>query len=141
MPLESEETKAMDETIWENCSLALRTSSAPAFTSAWLFWMSAFTSLDALAVDWARERTSVATTANPLPLSPARAASTPALSASRFVWNATSSMTPMISEILPDETVICAMALSAPVMTWLPFSAMWLVSEITLVASPARLEF
>jgi hypothetical protein len=36
----------------------------------------------------ASERTSVATTAKPRPDSPARAASTPALSASRLVWKA-----------------------------------------------------
>src|SRR5436305_6633032 len=40
----------------------------------------------------ARLRTSEATTAKPRPCSPARAASTAALSASRLVWNAISSM-------------------------------------------------
>ena len=44
----------------------------------------------------ARVRTSDATTAKPLPASPARAASTPAFSANRLVWNAISSMTLMI---------------------------------------------
>ncbi len=42
-------------------------------------------------------RTSEATTANPLPASPARAASTAALSASRLVWKAISSITRMMS--------------------------------------------
>ena len=51
----------------------------------------------------ARLRTSEATTAKPRPASPARAASTAALSASRLVWRAISSITPMMSEILRDE--------------------------------------
>ena len=40
----------------------------------------------ALAADWARRRTSTATTAKPLPASPARAASMVAFRASRLVW-------------------------------------------------------
>ena len=51
----------------------------------------------------ARLRTSDATTAKPRPASPARAASTAALSASRLVCRAISSMTPMMSEILREE--------------------------------------
>ena len=47
----------------------------------------------------ARVRTSAATTAKPLPASPARAASTAALRASRLVWKAISSITPVMSEI------------------------------------------
>jgi hypothetical protein len=41
-----------------------------------------------------------ATTAKFLPASPARAASTPAFKASRLVWMATSSITPMMDENL-----------------------------------------
>ncbi len=48
--------------------------------------ISALISLAALAERWASSRTSWATTAKPLPASPARAASTPAFRASRFVW-------------------------------------------------------
>ena len=51
----------------------------------------------------ASARTSMATTAKPRPASPARAASTPALRASRLVWNAISSITPMICEICCEE--------------------------------------
>ena len=54
-------------------------------------------SLAAALERWARVRTSEATTAKPLPASPARAASTAALSASRLVWNAISSMTEVMS--------------------------------------------
>jgi hypothetical protein len=60
------------------------------------------TSLAASAERCASARTSDATTAKPLPASPARAASTPAFSASRLVWKAMPSMTLMISEISLD---------------------------------------
>ncbi|MBB3314060.1 hypothetical protein FHT78_005867 [Rhizobium sp. BK196] len=63
-------------------------------------------SLAAFAARWASSRTSWATTANPLPASPARAASTPALSVSRFVWKAISSMTPMILVISHENCSI-----------------------------------
>ncbi len=58
----------------------------------------------------ARLRTSDATTAKPRPASPARAASTAALSASRLVCRAISSITPMMSEILRDDSSIRAIA-------------------------------
>ena len=51
-------------------------------------------------------RTSAATTANPLPCSPARAASMAAFSASRLVWRAISSM----MEILLAISFIAATA-------------------------------
>ena len=57
-------------------------------------------SAEACAADCASRRTSTATTAKPLPASPARAASTEALSARRLVWNAMSSISPMMLEIL-----------------------------------------
>src|ERR1035438_9003399 len=65
------------------------------------------------AVSWAapaqrcdRFRTSSATTAKPIPASPARAASTAAFNARILVWNAISSITLMIFEILPLESLI-----------------------------------
>ena len=61
----------------------------------------------------AKLRTSVATTAKPRPASPARAASTAALSASRLVCRAISSITPMMSEILREELSIWPMASTA----------------------------
>jgi len=44
---------------------------------------------------------------------PARAASTAALSARRLVWRAISSITPMMSEILRDDSSIRDIALTA----------------------------
>lgn len=54
----------------------------------------------------ARLRTSSATTANPFPAAPARAASTAALSARILVWNAISSMVFVILLILEDLSLI-----------------------------------
>jgi hypothetical protein len=65
--------------------------------------ISALTSAEAWAADCASRRTSIATTAKPLPASPARAASTEALSASRLVWKAMSSIMPMMLEILAED--------------------------------------
>ncbi|MNR28281.1 hypothetical protein D3C85_1455970 [compost metagenome] len=59
-------------------------------------------SLAACALRCASERTSPATTAKPLPCSPARAASTAAFSARMFVWKAIPSITDTISEILRE---------------------------------------
>ena len=55
-----------------------------------------------LAVRSASFLTSSATTANPRPCSPARAASMAALSASRLVWSAMSLITPAIVEMLAE---------------------------------------
>ncbi|MNT32873.1 hypothetical protein D3C72_1687750 [compost metagenome] len=56
----------------------------------------------------AKLRTASATTAKPLPCSPARAASTAAFNAKRFVWKAISSITEMISSIFfDDEEISC----------------------------------
>ncbi len=60
--------------------------------------------------DCASRRTSTATTAKPLPASPARAASTEAFSARRLVWKAMSSISPMMLQILPEEVVIRSIA-------------------------------
>ena len=55
-------------------------------------------------------RTSSATTANPMPCSPARAASMAAFRASRFVWLAISEITWMISAICCELVRISSMA-------------------------------
>ena len=80
-------------------------------------------SLAAAALRCARSRTSAATTANPRPCSPARAASTAALSARMLVWKAISSMVVMISAMRLDDWVISFIALTAAPTTAPPFSA------------------
>ena len=79
--------------------------------------MSPLISFTASAERCASARTSVATTAKPRPASPARAASTPAFSASRLVWNAISSITPMMLEICLDEASIPLIAVTASFTT------------------------
>jgi len=70
----------------------------------------------------ARLRTSSATTAKPAPASPARAASTAALRASRFVWKATSSMFLMIFWVCSLARAISVMERVSSIMAWLAFS-------------------
>jgi hypothetical protein len=74
----------------------------PPFAFVILAFISWLVSLAASALLVARFFTSPATTANPFPWTPARAASTDALSASIFVWKAISSMTFMMFE-MPEE--------------------------------------
>src|SRR5436309_13074431 len=63
-------------------------------------------SLAASALRCARLRTSPATTAKPRSCSPARAASTAAFSARMLVWNAMPSITPMMSAIWRDASLM-----------------------------------
>src|SRR6185312_10161374 len=72
-------------------------SLAPASTRCTESVMRPLISRAASAERWARLRTSPATTAKPRPCSPARAASTAALSARMLVWKAIESITPMMS--------------------------------------------
>ena len=72
----------------------------PPSTALTLSSISCLISLAAAALRCARLRTSLATTAKPRPCSPARAASTAALSARMLVWKAMPSITPMMSAIL-----------------------------------------
>ena len=81
--------------------------------------ISAAVSLAAWAQRCARLRTSSATTANPMPASPARAASTAAFSARMLVWNAISSITLMILAILSLEALISPMATTISSSDWL----------------------
>jgi len=85
---------------------ASSTSFEPASTLPTESSMSALISLAAAALRCARLRTSLATTAKPRPCSPARAASTAALSARMFVWKAIPSITPMMSAIFLDAADI-----------------------------------
>ena len=85
--------------------------------------MSVLISLAALALRCARLRTSPATTAKPRPCSPARAASTAALSARILVWNAMPSIVPMISLILLDDLWMSCIVLTTCSMTLPPRAA------------------
>ena len=68
----------------------------------------------------ARDRTSSATTAKPRPASPARAASTAALSASRLVWKAISLMSFRMSEVRSAPWRIRSMAPCIFATTFVP---------------------
>src|SRR5471032_1058180 len=94
------------------CSMvapALRALTMPALTLPTEASISCLMSLAALALRWARLRTSPATTAKPRPCSPARAASTAAFSARMLVWKAIPSIRPMMSTILREEALISSM--------------------------------
>ncbi|CPL17418.1 Uncharacterised protein [Bordetella pertussis] len=80
-------------------------------------------SLAAWALRCASERTSPATTAKPLPCSPARAASTAAFSARMLVWNAIPSITDTISEILRELAEIPSIVLTTSDTAEPPLSA------------------
>ena len=89
----------------------------------------------------ARLRTSPATTAKPLPCSPARAASTAAFSASKLVWKAISSITPIISAIFLLLALISDIASTARCTTSPPFSAWSRAAEASWLASRALSAF
>ena len=93
------------------------TCAEPSATLAALSSTRDLMSLAAAALRLARLRTSEATTAKPRPCSPARAASTEALSASRLVWKAMSSIKPTISLILRLEASISCIAATARATT------------------------
>ena len=86
-------------------------------------------------------RTSSATTANPDPASPARAASTAALRARMFVWNAISSMDLMMLEIPELDSRISSMAIFMSLIWDCPSSMAMRVSLAILVAEFADLAF
>jgi len=85
----------------------------------------------------ARLRTSSATTANPRPASPARAASTAALSASRFVWNAISSIVFTIFAVASELDWIFSMAPVSRSMLCNPSPAVDRAESARPRASPA----
>jgi hypothetical protein len=93
-------------------------------------------SLAASALRWARLRTSEATTAKPRPCSPARAASTAAFSARMLVWKAMPSITPMMSAILRELSLMPFMVSTTSATTSPPWvatlealSASWLAAR------------
>ncbi len=85
-------------------------TSAPLLTFICDCFSSSAVSFAARPLRCAKLRTSSATTAKPLPASPARAASTAALSANKFVWNATSSMVLIIFAVSSDDFLIADIA-------------------------------
>ena len=96
---------------------------------------------DASEARMARLRTSSATTAKPLPASPARAASTAAFSASRFVWNAISSIVFTIFAVESAERLISATASASAVMRSTPCSVSTFARSIAARASLASATF
>ncbi len=120
---------------WPTISCMVRpapcTSCAPAPTCATEASISSLISFAAPAERWASARTSLATTANPRPCSPARAASTAAFNARMLVWNAMPSITEMISAMRCDEASICSMVCTTWLTTCPP-------SLATPAAEPAR---
>ena len=78
-------TSLMPELMAVRASPDCRTRATPSSTLAVLEEINSLISRAESAERWARARTSAATTAKPRPASPARAASTPALRASRLV--------------------------------------------------------
>ena len=110
-------------------SRASRLCALPAATRSLDSSISCLISRAASVVRCASARTSEATTAKPRPDSPARAASTAALSARMLVWKATPSMVRMISAMRSDDCVICSIV-SAEACT-----AAWLRSAMVAISA------
>ncbi|MNK97431.1 hypothetical protein D3C87_1177640 [compost metagenome] len=98
--------------------------------------ISALISLAAPALRCASARTSPATTAKPRPCSPARAASTAALSARMLVWKAMPSITPMMSTIFCELVLMSLMVCTTPRTTSPP---RWARSAASRASALARL--
>ena len=124
-------------TIWSSASPADFASRTPSATFSPLASVRCLMSLAASDERWARSRTSEATTANPLPASPARAASTAAFSASRLVWNEIASITLVISLIFDALASISRITPIVSDISALPRSARWAASAVSLRAAPA----
>ncbi len=82
-------------------------------------------------------RTSEATTAKPRPLSPARAASTPAFSASRLVWKAISSITPVMFDTCSELAAMPFIASTARRDISSPLAVLSSAARAVWAASPA----
>ncbi len=99
-------TRLMELTTSVIVTPAWSTRTVPCSTRSTLAVMRLLICLAASADRCARLRTSLATTAKPRPCSPARAASTAALSARMFVWKAMPSITLMMSAICLELSLI-----------------------------------
>ena len=115
---------------------ALPSSTLPTESS-----MSCLISLAAAAERWARVRTSEATTAKPRPWSPARAASTAAFSARMLVWKAMESMTPMMSTILREASLMADMVCTTWATAEPPRTATWEAAAASWLACWALAPF
>ncbi|MNL17971.1 hypothetical protein D3C87_1390940 [compost metagenome] len=105
-------TRVTEVTISVIVCAAVSTSCDPCCTRETDSSINVLISFAALALRLARLRTSPATTANPRPCSPARAASTAAFSARMFVWKAIPSITLIMSPIFCELVAICCMVLA-----------------------------
>ena len=122
---------APDSTSRAPICIALTASSVPCWTSP-----------ISVAISFvARDERSSATTAKPLPCSPARAASMAALSARRFVCSAMSSivstMSPIRSPLAPSSVTLTAAPSTASLIRAMPSTVWRTVSAPLLAASPA----
>ncbi len=117
------------------------TCATPISTRCVLVETNAFTSLAAVAERWARARTSDATTAKPRPWSPARAASTAALSARMLVWKAMPSMTPMMSRTFREASSIWLIVATTFATVSLLLEAARVASSTRRMAAPALSAF
>ena len=113
---------------------ASATSREPFCTRSTLLWIKALISRAAEAERWARLRTSLATTAKPRPCSPARAASTAALSARMLVWKAMPSMVPMMSAIWRELVLISSIVATTWAITSPPCVAALLAEAASSLA-------
>ncbi len=104
-------------------SPASRTCVEPVSMRDTEFSISTLISLAACALRLANVRTSPATTANPRPCSPARAASTAAFSARILVWKAIPSITLVMSTIFSELSAISFMVLTTLSTTRPPLRA------------------
>ena len=102
---------------------ASSTNLVPPDTFSTVSPISALISFAAAALRCASVRTSPATTAKPRPCSPARAASTAALSAKILVWKAMPSITLMMSTIFLEDSLMEAMVTTTLFTTSPPFIA------------------
>src|SRR5262245_36368921 len=114
-------------------------STAPCVTwrMASIFWpMSSV----ALAVSLASSLTSLATTAKPLPASPARAASMVALRASRLVCWAMEVMTlstlPISALLSPSMATVAVVVLATSTPVWATLAASWALLAISRMLAP-----
>ncbi len=99
---------------------ASSTCRVPSFTLASDCSIKPLISRAACALRWARLRTSPATTAKPLPCSPARAASTAAFKARILVWKAMPSITFTIWAICPELADKSSMVCTTVETAWPP---------------------